>query len=60
MFYAVLHSFWGWERDLTLFYSKFACTFAFLRRLAASEKFVRDAQTPGSAEDFQIVKLSLY
>ena len=28
MFYAVLHSFWGWERDLTLFYSKFACTFA--------------------------------
>ena len=31
-----------------------------LRRLAASEKFVRDAQTPGSAEDFQIVKLLLY
>ena len=25
-----------------------------LRRLAESEKFVRDAQTPGSAEDFQI------
>ena len=31
-----------------------------LRRLAASEKIVRDAQTPGSAEDFQIVKLLLY
>ena len=31
-----------------------------LRRLAASEKFVRDAQTPGGAKDFQIVKLLLY
>ena len=31
-----------------------------LRRLAASEKIVRDAQTTGSAEDFQIVKLLLY
>ena len=95
MFYAVLHSFWGWERDLTLFYSKFACTFAFcvdlpqaknlyatlkhpearktFRKLnfrftkkkvrffswKEGEKFVRDAQTPGSAEDFQKVKLSL-
>ena len=46
--------------DVTRITSFIVKLLVLLRRLAASVKVPRDAQTPGSAEDFQIVKLLLY
>ena len=53
MFYAVLHSFWGWERDLTLFYSKFSCTFAFCVDLPQVKNLYATLKHPEARKTFR-------
>ena len=53
MFYAVLHSFWGWERDLTLFYSKFSCTFAFCVDLPQTKNLYATLKHPEARKTFR-------